>query len=116
MSVKTAEYAQETAGGYYAARLAILEELKRKKRQASVLALRFISEEYSAPLGVWVVREAVRKAMGAQPITFADRELMKAYVIQLCKQRFGYDVTQTLAKRSRLLKNLKVQTRLQKWF
>lgn len=110
------EYAQETAGGYYAARLAILERLKADGRQSSVLVLRFITEEYSAPLGVWVVREAVRKAMTAPPIRFADRELMQRYAVDLCRKRFGYDVTATLGTRSRLLKNLKVQTRLQKWF
>ncbi|MEM4398045.1 MAG: hypothetical protein QW757_05480, partial [Candidatus Woesearchaeota archaeon] len=49
------EYAENTVGGYYAARLSILEYLKEKKRQASVIAFRFISDEYYLPLGVWVV-------------------------------------------------------------
>jgi hypothetical protein len=51
------------AGGYYAARLAILERLATLGRQASVLAVREISEDYWAPLGVWVVREVARNAM-----------------------------------------------------
>lgn len=109
------EYAKNTVGGYYAARLSILERLKADKRQAAVLALRFVTEEYTTPLGVWVVREAVRKAMVAPPVRFGDRELMQRYVIELCKKRFGFDVTSTLARQSRLLKNLKVQTRLRKW-
>ncbi len=55
------------AGGYYAARLASLEILSRLGRQASVLALREINEQYWAPLGVWVVREAARKAASHPP-------------------------------------------------
>jgi hypothetical protein len=39
-------------------------------RQASVLAVREISEDYWAPLGVWVVREVARKAMTALPKKF----------------------------------------------
>jgi len=109
------EYAKNTVGGYYAARLSILEQLKKMKRQASVLALRFVTEDYTTPLGVWVVREAVRKAMAAPPIAFGDRELMRRYVVGLCRKRFGFDVSGTLAGHSRLLKNLKVQTRLGKW-
>ncbi|NYT02090.1 MAG: hypothetical protein GKC10_04960 [Methanosarcinales archaeon] len=58
------------AGGYYAARLPVLEGLMRLGRQASVLALREITEQYWAPLGVWVVREAARRAMAAAPERF----------------------------------------------
>jgi hypothetical protein len=59
------------AGGYYAARLAILERLATMGRQASVLAVREISEGYWAPLGVWVVREVARKAMHGEPMKFS---------------------------------------------
>lgn len=110
------EYAQETAGGYYAARLAILEHLRQRQRQASILALRFVTEAYSVPLGVWVVREAVRKTMAAKPQCYPDRTAMQRAAVALCKERFGYDVAPLLAQRSRLLKNIKVQTRLRQWF
>jgi DNA repair protein NreA len=109
------EYAQNTVGGYYAARLSILERLRMQKRQSSVLALRFVTTEYSTPLGVWVVREAVRKAMAAVPLGFSDREQMKRYVIDYCKKRFSYDVTDMIERRSRLVKNMKTQTRLGRW-
>jgi hypothetical protein len=56
------------AGGYYAARLAVLEHLALLGRQAAVLALREISDAYYAPLGVWVVREVARKAMSSRPM------------------------------------------------
>jgi hypothetical protein len=59
------------AGGYYAARLAVLEHLAGQGRQAGVLAVREISEAYWAPLGVWVVREVARKAMRSPPARFA---------------------------------------------
>ncbi len=58
------------AGGYYAARLPILEYLARIRRQATVLIIREITPEYWAPLGVWVVREAARKALESSPRIF----------------------------------------------
>lgn len=60
------------AGGYYASRLAVLEHLASKGRQASALAVREISEAYWAPLGVWVVRDVARKAMSASPLRFGS--------------------------------------------
>jgi len=56
------EYAFNTAGGYYAARLAVLEYLNSVKKQARVIVLRQITNEYYCPLGVWVVKQATRKA------------------------------------------------------
>lgn len=60
------------AGGYYAARLAALELLASRGRQAGVLAVREISEAYWAPLGVWVVREVARKALSSPPQRFSN--------------------------------------------
>ncbi|WP_202319689.1 Nre family DNA repair protein [Archaeoglobus neptunius] len=57
-------------GGYYAARLPVLEYLRRKRRQASVLIIREIKPSYYAPLGVWVVEEGVRKALNSNPEVF----------------------------------------------
>ena len=70
-------YAYETAGGYYAARLAVLEYLKKNKIQARIIAYRKITPEYLAPLGVWVVREAARKAMNNKIILNDKIELIK---------------------------------------
>ncbi|MBC7085132.1 MAG: hypothetical protein H5T43_02015 [Methanomethylovorans sp.] len=58
------------AGGYYAARLGVLEYLNSIKRQASVFIIREIRPEYWAPLGVWVVREATRNALHNSPQRF----------------------------------------------
>ena len=104
-------YAQETAGGYYTVRLAILEKLLGMKRQAKVIALRFITNEYWAPLGVWVTREAARNAMNSKPIEFSDRELMVKYVKALVRKKFGYDVNHIL-NNSILLKDVKTQKKL----
>ncbi len=57
------DYAENTIGAYYATRLAVAEYLNKIKRQALVIVFREITPEYELPLGVWVVREAVRRAM-----------------------------------------------------
>lgn len=56
-------YAEETAGAYYAARLAALEYLDSIHRQAKVLIVREVTPKYWLPLGVWTIRETVRKAL-----------------------------------------------------
>ena len=104
-------YAETTAGGYYTVRLAVLEKLKELKRQASVLALRFITDEYSMPLGVWVTRQATRKAMSNKPIEFSSRELMLEYARKLLKRKFNYNADFLLGK-SILFKSLKQQKKL----
>jgi hypothetical protein len=104
-------YAENCGGGYYAARLPILEKLKGMKRQASVLCLRFITGEYAVPLGVWVVREAVRKAMSSKPLHFADKSLMMKYANALIKKKFGFNLD-NITKYSILLKEIKTQRKL----
>jgi len=59
-------------GAYYAARLAVLEHLKKAGRCARVICLRDISGDYWAPLGVWVIREAAHKALDARPFKVAS--------------------------------------------
>jgi len=55
-------YVDETSGAYYASRLAVLEELAERDRQATCLVLRHASDAYWAPVGVWQIREGVRHA------------------------------------------------------
>lgn len=104
-------YAENCGGGFYACRLALLEKLGSMKRQASCLCLRFITGEYYAPLGVWVVREAVRKALSNKPIEFSSKELMLAYAKGLAKKKFGYDLSEMLQK-SILLNTIRTQRKL----
>ncbi len=60
-----------TAGAYFAAKLGVLEYLNKMKIQAGVIILREIRPEYAIPVGVWQVRQGVRKAMKSTPV-FAD--------------------------------------------
>jgi DNA repair protein NreA len=104
-------YAEECAGGYYASRLPILEKMKNQKRQQSALVLRFISQEYNVPLGVWVCREASRKSLNEKPLHFSSEELMMKYAKELIQRKFGFDLN-LLLKESKLLKNKKEQKKL----
>ena len=102
-----------TAGGYYAARLPIIEYMNSIKRQASVLALRIETPGYWASLGVWVVRESVRKAL-KNKMEFVSREELIEGVRQISKIKYDFDLTQILEK-SRLLKRAGSQRRLTEW-
>lgn len=106
------EYAHETAGGFYTVRLAGLEQLQKRKRQASILALRFINpKEYVAPLGVWVTLEAARRAIQTLPIIFSSKELLLKYAQLFIKKKFGLNIT-TILQKSILLQNIKMQKKL----
>jgi hypothetical protein len=109
------KYAFNTVGGYYASRLPILEYLDKLKRQASVLAIRVEGPSYWAALGVWVVRESVRKALKHRAMKFKSKsELIEsAKKIGKIKFKFDYD---SIFQRSRLLKQIKSQKNLQEWF
>lgn len=105
------EYATQTAGGYYAARLAILERLRAMKKQASVLAIRMITDDYHTGLGVWVVRESSRKSVSSQPLPFSDKSLLLDYARKLAKKKFGYDLD-PLLRSSKVLHQVQQQKRL----
>ncbi len=109
------KYAFNTGGGYYATRLPILEYLSSIKRQASVLAIRIETPSYWAALGVWVVRESVRKALSNRKLVFQDYNEIVKETINLSKGRFNFNPSQII-NQSILLKNLKNQKTLRKWF
>ncbi len=56
-------YAKNLAGAYYAARLAIAERFHSLRRQGAALVLMEVDSSWLAPLGVWRVREGVRRAV-----------------------------------------------------
>ena len=107
-------YASNTSGGYYAARLPILEYLNNMKRQASVLAIRIETPSYWASLGVWIVRESVRKAL-KRKMEFLSREDLIEAVKKIGKIKFNFDSSQIL-KKSRILNEVLTQKRLVSWF
>ncbi len=108
-------YASNTSGGYYAARLPILEYLTKIKRQASVLAIRLELPSYWASLGVWVVRESVRKALKNKKFEFTEINEVIESAKKIGMIKFGFDPDKVL-KKSLLFEQMKTQTTLGKWF
>ena len=105
------DYASGTSGGYYAARIGVLGYLKNIKRQASVLVIRFETPEYSAPLGVFVVRTAGKITMNNAPFKFNTKEELLKNMNDMIMRRFNYDINNVLNK-SLLLKRLNEQKKL----
>jgi len=64
------KYAEKEGGGYYAGRIAVTEKLYGMRRQARVVIFREIYEGYTIPVGVWEVRENVRRALEKDPRKF----------------------------------------------
>jgi len=108
-------YASATAGGYYATRLPILEYLNKIKRQASILVIRIETPSYWTALGVWVVRESVRKALSNRKLEFNSLEELEESSRKVGMIKFGFD-NLTVLKQSKLLLQIKTQTNLVKWF
>jgi hypothetical protein len=57
-------------GCYYSGKLAVLEDLEERKRQAKVFIFREAYPDYILPVGVWQVRENCRNAMRQEPNKF----------------------------------------------
>ncbi len=108
-------YASSTAGGYYATRLPILEYLNSIKRQAGVLVIRLETPSYWASLGVWVVRESVRKALNKQKMIFSSKDELIESAKQISKIKFNFD-NSFIFKRSKLLSDVENQKTLREWF
>ena len=62
----------EVGGCYFSARLAVAEALRAEGRQAGVLILREIHGGYILPVGVWNVRESVRKMLRQPPQKYSN--------------------------------------------
>jgi DNA repair protein NreA len=58
------------AGAYFAARLAVAEQLARRHKRAAAIVLREIHPKYVMPLGVWQIRQGVREALKKPPQKF----------------------------------------------
>jgi len=94
-------------GCYYAARLAVTENLNRERRQACVAVLREAHPGYIMPVGVWQVRENVRNAMRSEPLKFKTlREALERVASKL-------DISlSTWIDSSKLLREALFQTKL----
>jgi hypothetical protein len=74
------EYAHRITGAYYSARLAVLEHMDSIRRSGACLVWRDIGPGYWAPVGVWLIRETMRQAMRATPMSFDSLEEAIGYV------------------------------------
>ncbi len=57
-------------GCYYAARLATAEYMLRSRRQGVAVLVREIYEGFDVPIGVWFVRENIRRLFSSQPTKY----------------------------------------------
>ena len=106
-------YAKNTAGGYYAARLAVLEYLSFIHRQAEVIIFREIGEGYYIPLGVWQVRENCRNAFISKIPLYRGYDLNDA--LNIIKQSLRVPI-ELLKTKSILLNQKFSQVSLLKFF
>ena len=60
-NIKGINHYPKIAGAYFAAKLGVTEHLFKIKRRASVIIFREIKPTYEIPLGVWQIREGIRK-------------------------------------------------------
>lgn len=95
------------AGAYFAARLAVVEHLARRRRKAAALVLREIHPEYVMPLGVWQIREGVREALKKPAQKFESLEQAISFASA------GMSLSrQEIVRKSRLWHAFKNQTRI----
>jgi hypothetical protein len=105
------EYAKNVTGAYYANRLAVCEYLEKTRKQAQILVLREIREEYYAPLGVGILRELTRRALLKAPEK--PKDLKEAF--ELIQNRIKIPADR-FKQVSLLLKDYGKQKKLTKWF
>jgi len=70
----------EIGGCYYAGRLAVNELLNQDRRQAGIVILREAHPGYIMPIGVWNVRESVRKTLKQQYQKFDTLDKSLVYI------------------------------------
>lgn len=68
------EHYPSIAGAYFAGRLGVAEHLFKIRRKAAALILREIRPEYVIPVGVWQIREGIRKALDGEARQFDNFE------------------------------------------
>jgi len=105
------DYAKNVTGAYYANRLGVCEYLEKEKKQAQVIVLREIKEEYYAPLGVGILRELTRRAFLKNP----EKPSTIEEALSLISLRIKIPVEE-FKKNSETLKEYGKQKKLTKWF
>jgi len=98
---KRRELNPSIGGSFFAAKLPILDYMKKRNIQGQIIVSRFIGNDYTMPLGVWQVRENVRAAMNkAEEIENIDQ------YFSIITLRKGIDM-RPFSKTYQILKNQK---------
>lgn len=95
-------------GCYYAARLATAELMLRMRRQGTAILIREIYEGFFLPIGVWFVRENLRKMFESRPERYDSLD----EVLERLSRSTRLPLS-TWLRESRLLGDLMKQTRLE---
>jgi len=98
----------EIGGCYYAARLAVNESLHKERRQSATVIMREAHPGYIMPIGVWNVRESVRRTLQLPYQSFQTLHQALSYIeeyLDIPMKRW--------IKNSALLKNRLYQRRLE---
>ncbi len=103
-------YAEEIGGCYYSARLAAAERLSDERRQASVVAFREIYQDALFPVGVWFVREYLRRALRGRYDAFEDARSAFDYAFRFLKLPRDVWLSKSVVAREMLS-----QSRLDDW-
>lgn len=98
----------EIGGCYYAARLAVNEALHEERRQAATIILREAHPGYIMPIGVWNVRESVRKTLVQPYMSVSTLKESLAHISNLLSIPLSRWI-----KNSALLQNRLYQRRLE---
>ncbi|MDA3836538.1 MAG: hypothetical protein PF542_02855 [Nanoarchaeota archaeon] len=109
------KYAENCVGGYYATRLPIVEYLNKIKRQAGIFVVRLETPSYWAALGVWVVRESVKRAINKGGLKFGDKDEFLEGVKKVAKIKYDFDI-QEMYDRSWYLNVYSKQKQITDWF
>ncbi|MDY6984808.1 MAG: Nre family DNA repair protein [Candidatus Thermoplasmatota archaeon] len=94
-------------GCYYASRLAVTESLHNMRRQAGAVVMREAHPGYVLPVGVWNVREHVRRALRSKPGEFDTLEQALSYV----SHHFDIPLKRWIDT-SAIIKDMKAQRRI----
>lgn len=105
------EYAH-IGGCYYAARMAVNEQLTKERRTAGVVIMREAHPGYVMPVGVWNVRENVRAALSeATPIHFENLSSALEYVDSMMEIKHGKWI-----ENSGVLRDYLIQRRIEDYY
>ena len=99
------------AGAYFAARLGVTEHLFKRRHKAAALILREIRPEYVMPVGVWQIREGIRKALDGEANQFDNFQNALSFAcVNLSVSKSEW------IRNSKIYKNMREQMRITDFF